>query len=267
LTNANPTGFAAHVCSGNLSYTYGNSMFYFSLMSVVKPFLLLFLLHHHGTEAVLNWVGLQPSDAPFNSLEQLITDRGFPRNPMLNSGAIALADKLPGETATERCIRFCNWLNQQAHCRLRLDEAVLTAVRQSNRDANLALVKAMAAGAVQRPGLALDTYEQICCLSGRVADLAQLGQSLALDNQLVPEHRRLVNAVMLTCGLYEASGLHAARIGVPMKSGVSGALVAVVPRQGAIACYGPALDEVGNSMAGLAFVEQMVQELGLSVFG
>jgi glutaminase len=237
-------------------------------MSVIKPFLLLFLLHHKSVETVFDWVGMQPSDMPFNSLNQLLIDRGFPRNPMINSGAIALADKLPGTTASERCRQLCDWLNQQANCQLSLDQSVLTAVQQSNRDANLALVESMSiAKVLQNPDLALDTYEQICCLAGRVADLAKLGNLLALDNQLAPQHRRIVNAIMLTCGLYEVSGLYATRIGLPIKSGVSGALLAVVPQQGAIACYSPALDVVGNPVAGLAFVEQMAQELELSVFG
>jgi glutaminase len=265
LASANPAWFAVQISCVNQSFSWGDTGRWFPLMSVIKPFLLLFLLHHHGAEAVGQWVGMQPSDLPFNSLEQLQADRGHPRNPMINSGAIALADKLPGTTAAERCSVLCQWLNQQATAQLALDSAVLAAVHHSDRRANQALVAGLAsAKAVQHPELALATYEQICCLSGRVSDLAQLGLLLALGR---PQHRQIVNAVMLTCGLYEASGLYATRIGLPMKSGISGALMAVVPGQGAIACYSPALDAVGNSVAGLAFVERLSQEMQLSIFG
>lgn len=268
LASADPDWFAVHICCENKFYKFGDTACYFPLMSVIKPFLLLFLLHHNGVETVLQWVGMQPSDLPFNSLEQLIADRGWPRNPMINSGAIALADKLPGTTAADRCAALCHWLNQQANAHLTLDQAMLTAVHQSNREANYALVKQLAdSKALHDPELALDTYERICCLSGQVSDLAQLGLLLALGHEpLLPQHRQMVNAVMLTCGLYEASGLYAARIGLPIKSGISGALVAVVPRQGAIACYSPALDTVGNPVVGLAFVEQVSQEMQLSIF-
>jgi glutaminase len=142
-----------------------------------------------------------------------------------------------------------------------LDQDLLTAVRQSDRRANLALVNYLTqANRLQNPDLALDTYEQICCLSGTVSDLAHLGLLLALDQkQLASQHCQLVNDVMVNCGLYEASADYAARIGLPMKSGISGALIAVVPGQGAIACYSPALDRIGNPVAGLVFVEQFVQ--------
>jgi glutaminase len=182
---------------------------------------------------------------------------------MINSGAITLAAKLPGDTAADRCAALSEWLNQQAKVNLVLDPDLLTAVRQSDRSANLALISYLAqANRVQNSDLALDTYEQICCLSGTVSDLARLGLLLALDQkQLESQHRQLVNDVMVNCGLYEASADYATRIGLPMKSGISGALIAVVPDQGAIACYSPALDRVGNPVASLTFVEQLVQEL------
>jgi glutaminase len=225
---------------------------------------LLFLLDYHGPESVLQWVGTAPSDLPFNSLEQLMADRGHPRNPMINSGAITLADKLPGESATERCANLCDWLNQQAQTQLSLDEATLNAVRQSNRDANRSLLNCLtSSGAVTTPELTLDTYEQICCLAGRVHDLAQLGLLLALDQPIAIQHREAVNAVMLTCGLYEDSRFYAQRIGLPIKSGVSGAVLAVVPGQGAIACYSPALDATGNSVASLKLLELLA--IGRSV--
>lgn len=272
LATANPNWFAAQIYSrvdeSIASYSLGDVSCQFPLMSVIKPFLLLFLLTQVGREQVLQWVGVQPSEMAFNSLDQLIADRGFPRNPMINSGAITLADKLPGVSATERCALLCQWLNQQANAQLFLDHTMLAAVRQSNREANRALLKHLTqSGAVTNPDLALDTYEQICCLSGQVCDLAQLGLLLALEQPSISaQHRQIVNAVMLTCGLYEASGIYAARIGLPIKSGISGGLVVIVPRQGAIACYSPALDAIGNPVAGLAFVERLAQELQLSIF-
>jgi glutaminase len=71
---------------------------------------------------------------------------------------------------------------------------------------------------------------------------------------------------MLTCGLYEASPQYTVKIGLPMKSGISGALLAIVPSQGAIACYSPALDSIGNSVAGLALIEALSDNLHLSIF-
>ncbi len=260
--------FAVHICWGTDTYSEGDTACVFPLMSVVKPFLLLYLLEQLGNETVFSWVGVEPSNAPFNSLEQLVADRSRPRNPMINSGAITLADKLPGINAGDRTQKFCQWLNQQANCQLQLDEAMLESVRSSDKGANQAIADNLAqAGYLDHLESALDTYEQICCLSGTVADLAQLGQLLATDNAIMPLNRRTVNALMLSCGLYEASFAASVRIGLPIKSGISGAVLAIVPGQGAIACYSPALDSIGNPVAGLALIEILAQELQLNIFG
>jgi glutaminase len=245
-------------------------------MSVIKPLSLLYLLEHFGAEQLLQWVGVETSDAPFNSLEQLIADGGRPRNPMINSGAITLADKLPGKTPSDTCgglcqrtQSFCQWLNQLAGCHIQLDEVMLASVRASRSPANQAIANYLGEKRyITNINSALDTYEQMCCLSGRVKDLALLGKLLAWEQNLIQrKHRQMVNGVMLTCGLYEASPLFAVKIGLPMKSGIGGGLLAIVPGEGAIACYSPTLDSVGNPVAAIAFVEVLSQKLGLSIFG
>jgi glutaminase len=270
LAQADARWFAVQIEAGlSNSYCCGNTTLTFPLMSAIKPFLLLYLLEQWGEKEVFQRVGVEPSDAPFNSLKQLIIDRGRPRNPMINSGAIALTEKLPGDSASQRCQNLCDWLNERSGAQLWLDEETLASVRLAGREVNQSLARYLSeAGYLENLELALDAYEQICCLSGQVKDLACLGKLLAIENDwLKPLHRQIVNAVMLTCGLYEASSRFAIRIGLPMKSGISGALLAVVPGQGAIACYGPALDNVGNSVAGLTFIEALSKGLQLNLFG
>lgn len=77
---------------------------------------------------------------------------------------------------------------------------------------------------------------------------------------------RQVKALMMTCGLYEASSRFAVQVGVPTKSGVSGVVLSVIPGWGAIACYSPPLDDTGNSVAGLFLIQEIVRSLNLSVF-
>jgi glutaminase len=146
---------------------------------------------------------------------------------------------------------------------------MLASVRSTGREPNQELIRYLTdSHQVKDPGVTLDTYEQICCLSGRVADLACLGNLLSFEQDAIAaQHRRVVNAIMLTCGLYEASPAYAIKVGLPMKSGISGTLIAIIPKQGTIACYSPALDAVGNPIAGLVFVEQLANALQLSLFG
>jgi len=270
LAVADREWFAVHICCKlGQSISLGDTACVFPLMSVIKPFLLLYLLEYLGAKTVFQRVGVEPSGASFNSLEQLIADGGRPRNPMINSGAITLAEMLPGRNASDRTQQLCQWLNQTAGCKLLLDEEMLASVRSATSQANRVIAQYLVtSGYLENPEIALDTYEHICCLSGRVEDLALLGQLLACESGLLtPQHRCSVNALMLSCGLYEASPYFTLRIGLPMKSGISGTLLAVVPGQGAIACYSPALDSAGNPVAALAFVEALSQWLQLSIFG
>ncbi|MDJ0733138.1 MAG: glutaminase [Nostocaceae cyanobacterium] len=264
LAGVDPHLFAVYICceSGEI-FSAGDTACHFSLMSTIKPLSLLYLLEHLGADKVSSWVGMEPSDLPFNSLKQLIADKGRPRNAMINSGAITIADKLPGKDASDRTVQFCHWLNQIAGCQLTLDEMMLASVRSAASEINLAITQYLAqAGYVNNPDIALDTYEQICCLSGTVMDLARLGILLACEQGLIkPQHRQIVTDVMLKNGLYEASGQLSLQIGLPMKSGISGTLLALVPGEGAIACYSPPLDIVGNPVAALAFVESLSQKL------
>ncbi len=270
LGKADPKWLAIQLhLADNCIYKTGEVNQPFVLMSVIKPFVLLYLLEHVGPEVVFSWVGMQPSEYSFHSIQQLKADQGFPRNPMINSGAIALADRIPGSNGTSRCQSLCRWLNHLSGAQLSLDEAMLTSVRSVGNETNRAIAKTLAQGGyLDSIDLALDTYNQICCLAGTVDDLVRLGLLLACPHhQIANEYRRIVNALMLTCGLYEASGTFAVRIGLPTKSGVSGALLSVIPGAGAIACYSPALDQSGNSLAGLFLLEKLTQELELSIFG
>jgi glutaminase len=249
-------------------YNAGDRSLRFVLMSTIKPFLLLFALQQFGAEKVFQQVGQDPSDQPFHSVAQLANDRGRPRNPMINSGAIALTDFLPGQTSRERCEHLRQWLNQQANCELTLDLAMLASVRSLGNESNRAIANLLKqAGHLAETEIALDTYNQICCLSGTVSDLTKLGL-LLVQSRAEPWawHQQMVMALMLTCGLYEVSGEYAVRIGLPIKSGVSGVLLAVIPKEGAIAIYSPEIDTTGNSIAGLFILEQLVQQLDISLF-
>ncbi len=268
LLEADPTELAVAIrCLDGAAYLAGKTQQAFVLMSVVKPFVLLYLLESMGATQVFRRVGMDPSDQPFNSLEQLQSDRGFPRNPMINSGALVLASMLPGTTGMERCNHLADWLNQTMGCHYTLDEAMLNSVRQGGSGQNRALTRfLMQSGQLDNVDLTLDTYNHICCLAGTVVDLVKLGLLLAGKQGMSAVNCRIVNGLMLTCGLYEASGRYVVRVGLPMKSGVSGGLLAVVPGQGAIASYSPALDETGNPIAGMLLLEKLSQALSLSIF-
>ncbi len=266
LATAQTDWFGLKIGGEGIAKQLGETHLAFPLMSVMKPFLLFHLLETEG-ERVFEQVGIQPSEQPFNSLKQLEADDYFPRNPMLNSGAIVLTSMLSGADGEARCDRLRQWLNHRAGCALTLDEQMLATVRSLPNERNRCIARALGdANRLQSEvSVALDAYERICCLSGTLDDVVALGK-LFVDPQLgVFEHQRKVLALMLTCGLYEESGTAAVRIGLPMKSGVSGVLLAVLPTGGIIATYSPPLNAIGNSLGGLYLMTQMSQHLKLSL--
>jgi glutaminase len=269
LSEVNPELLAVTIqIDRNVSIDVGNVHSAFILMSLIKPFLLLYLLTHQGSHSIFSRVGVEASDQSFHSVTQLAADRGRPRNAMINSGAISLASLLPGHTATERCEQLRQWLNVQSGCQLVLDESALASVRSLSNEANRSIARMLnQAGYLEEIDIVLDTYNQICCLSGSIRDLGRLGLLLAKPQPEIPnEFQRMVNGVMLTSGLYESSSQYAIRIGLPVKSGVSGGLLAIVPKSGSIAIYSPAIDEIGNSVGGLFLLEQIVHQHHLSLF-
>ena len=254
LNRVNPEVFALQIhCLEGEILSWGDETVTFPLMSVIKPFLLLYLLNHLGEDAVFRRVGKQASSYPFNSLTQLQEDSGFPRNPLINSGAIALADLLGGETPESRCENLLLWLNKMGNCQLFLDRSVLESVHSYPNVHNQALsLELEKNGYISHRYLALETYNRICCLSGKIADLANLGKLIlaAPFGEIIPE-------IMTNCGLYEASQQFAIEVGFPTKSGVSGALLSILSDEGVIACYSPLLNEQGNSVLGLDLLTKL----------
>jgi glutaminase len=228
----------------------------FPLMSVIKPFLLLYVLESFGEAEVFRIVDTKPSANPFNVIPE-----NKPENPMLNGGAIALASLLTSSEDLQ------NWLNQRAGTNLVLDLAMLDSVRSVSNRRNLAIAEQLKlSGIIDHPQQALAIYEEICCLRGNVQDLAKIGTLLVelptdKDDQeklrLESTNISIVLKIMTECGMYEASAEFAEDIGLPSKSSVSGALLSIVPNNCAIACYSPALDEIGNSIAGLFLLRQL----------
>lgn len=250
------------ITQSNYILSQGDREINFPLMSTIKPFLLLYLLSELGEELVFKKVGSQPSNYSFNSLEQLKLDQGFPRNPMINSGALTLASLLPGKDSHTRCQNLQQWLNQQSECYLFLDELMLDSVQSLPNIRNKAIIDELTkTGQINNPEITLNTYNKICCLSGNIIDLANLGLLLVNSPKIAANNAEIVRNIMTSCGLYETSENFADKIGFPSKSGVSGVILSIVPQQGAIACYSPPLDGQGNSVAGLYLIKKIAHAL------
>src|SRR5215468_1814965 len=255
----------------------GNADTPFSIQSISKVFTLTLALGRVG-DRLWRRVGREPSGSPFNSIVQLEYERGIPRNPFINAGAIAVTDVIlsghkPREALGE-ILRFMQFVADDPS--IMIDETV-AASEQRTGFRNVALANYMKSFAVlDNPvEFTLGVYFHHCAIAMSCRQLAMAGRFLANLGRnpstgfsvVHPERARRINAVMLTCGHYDGSGEFAYRVGLPGKSGVGGGILAIAPGKASIAVWSPGLDPTGNSRLGRMALEKLAVRMGWSVFG
>jgi glutaminase len=245
----------------------------FSIQSVSKVFTLSLVLARDG-EALWTRVGREPSGNPFNSLVQLEYERGLPRNPFINAGALVVTDRLISlcGDALGELLAFLR--AESGDPTVAVDEAVAASEAEKGHR-NAALAHFLAShGRLENPvEVVLEAYFRQCSIAMSCEGLARAGRFLA-NHGLRADASRLfsrseakrINAVMLTCGTYDAAGDFAYRVGLPGKSGVGGGLLAILPERGVLCAWGPALDSHGNSVAGVEALDRFTTQTGWSVF-
>jgi glutaminase len=244
----------------------------FTLQSVVKVFTLLLALHHHGKEYVFERVGFDQASGSYNSLETFTRGSGVPVNPFVNAGALVIVDMLPGDSPDTRAshvLEFIRALAGNPTISVSLDIARSELMLA---DQNRALGYHLRSHHLIETGIEdlLWAYCQMCAIEVNVVDLAHASMMLAdrsdirvMDETVQGSHLRLVRRLMLSTGMYEASGHYACDVGIPAKCGVSGAMMGVVCHQQGIGIYGPALDKSANSIGGLRLMQLLSATLDI----
>ena len=245
----------------------------FSIQSISKVFTLALTLARDG-DALWRRVGREPSGDPFNSLIQLEVEQGIPRNPFINAGALVVTDRLLSlEGDAFGALR--GFLRAEGAQPLLDADLEMARSEAEHGHRNAALAHFMASfGNLENPvDTVLDHYFRQCSLAMDCAGLAQAGLFLARHGVLRDGTRLLsrseakrVNAVMLTCGTYDAAGDFAYRVGLPGKSGVGGGILAIIPGRCALCVWSPALEPSGNSLAGVEALDRFTTRTGWSVF-
>jgi glutaminase len=274
LAAADPDRLAAAVATlDGPVHTAGDADVRFTIQSVSKPFAYALALRDRGLDDVLVRVGVEPSGDAFNEVS-LEPETGRPRNPMINVGAI-VTHSLVGEPEVgeeERTEAVVDGLSAFAGRRLEVDEAVYVS-ELDTAHRNLALAHMVRShGVVQRDPVSLVRgYTRQCSVLVDVRDLAVMAATLANGGvnpitgvTVVPAWvARQVLSVMATCGMYDAAGDWFTSIGIPAKSGVSGAIIGALPGEVGIGVLSPRLDRFGNSVRGVRICERLSRDMGL----
>ena len=268
-------GLAVTLADGT-THVAGDAEEAFSIQSISKVFTLTLALGKVG-DALWRRVGREPSGNAFNSIVQLEAEKGIPRNPFINAGAIVVTDiLLAGHAPREAIGEILRFVRHLADDDSIFIDAAVARSETATGHRNVALANYMRAfdNLDHSPELTLGVYFHQCAIAMSCRQLAAAGRFLALDGRhptaegrvVSSERARRINALMLTCGHYDGSGDFAFRVGIPAKSGVGGGILGIVPGKASIAVWSPGLNRVGNSALGSIALERLAKATGWSVF-
>lgn len=273
LAGIPPDQFSISVCTadGQL-YSVGPANKPFSIQSISKVFALIATLGRVGDQ-LWTRVGREPTGTAFDAIGILETDEGRPRNPFINAGAIVTTDALlSGREPRQAIAETLGLIRAMAES----DDIFINARVAKSEGETGARNKALAHYLLSHgnlendPEKLLGTYFHQCAIEMTTEQLAMAGRSLA-DLPQAPKvisraHARRINALMMSCGHYDASGEFAYQVGLPGKSGVGGGILMIAPRKASIALWSPGLDGYGNSKAGTRAAAMLSRKAGWSVF-
>ena len=245
----------------------------FTVQSISKIISLCVALELFGPEKLFEKVEAEPSGEAFNSLVELDLNSNKPYNPLINSGALAVAGMLIEEVSFHDMLRFSRELCDDPGIELnrKVYDSEMSTCSRNRAIAYLLESKSIIETDVED---ALRFYTRMCSMDVTAESLANFANRLANDGvgnitgkrYLSSETVRIVKTLMLTCGMYDGSGTYAVEVGIPTKSGVGGGLLAVSDKRAGIGVFGPSLDEKGNSIAGYRLLKEIANTLMLSLF-
>ncbi len=255
-------------------YMLGDAAEPFSIQSITKVFSLAAAFCIEG-EGLWQRVGREPSGTTFNSLIQLEAERGIPRNPFINAGAIVLADILMShyDDYEQRYIGFIREISGNPS--IDYNRTVAASEREkaylNAAIANLLKYHGNLSGDIES---VLRFYLLQCSVEMSCRDLSHAFMSFAdhrsqfrfTDVGLTSSQVKRINAIMQTCGFYDEAGEFSYLVGLPGKSGVGGGIAAVYPLKYSVTVWSPRLNAKGNSVMGMKALELLTTYTEESIF-
>ncbi|QSX05812.1 glutaminase A [Sedimentibacter sp. zth1] len=278
LSKANPNNLGICVVAlDGKEYYSGDYDKKFTMQSISKIITLMLALMDNGEEKVFSYVGAEPTGDSFNSIANLeVKNIHKPYNPMINAGAIMTTSLIIGQTIEEKIGRILDFTRKLSNNNdISIDQNTYFSEKETgDRNRSLAYFMKSYNSMQGKVDDILEIYFQQCSIEVSCIDLARIGAVLANDGVLpwsgervISKHIcRITKTIMVTCGLYDASGEFAIHIGIPAKSGVGGGILGAVPKEMGIGVFGPSLDAKGNSIAGIQMMQKLSKKLNLNIF-
>ncbi len=275
LGTVDPTKFGIHLTTiKNKHFNFGDSNEKFSIQSIAKVLSLAMAYNLEG-EKLWKRVGVEPSGTPFNSLIQLETDIGIPRNPLINAGALVISDILVSHLKNPKkdfieFVRKISGITTIDYCPRIAESEKITGYR------NKALINLMKSfgNIINDIDIVMDFYYNLCSIEMTCKEISQTfiflatyGKSSYSNERVLSKSKsKRLNAIMQLCGFYDEAGEFSFKVGLPGKSGVGGGIVAIYPNKYSIVVWSPKLNKKGNSNKGIQFLELFTTETQTSIF-
>ncbi|UZO80801.1 glutaminase [Aquimarina sp. ERC-38] len=275
LAKVDPNAFGMHVlCNDGSHFGFGEQHTPFSIQSISKVFMLTLAFKYLEEQEIFKRVGVEPSGDPFNSLIQLEQEKGIPRNPFINAGALVICDILL-EVCGNPQAELVKMIQRMADIdKVPINQDVFDSEMKCSQR-NQALINFMKSfGNIKHEiNEVLTLYTHFCAIELTCAELAGSFTVYAKNGKLsdgtqliTASQTKRINALMQTCGFYDEAGEFSYRIGLPGKSGVGGGIAAVHPNELSVTVWSPPLNKKGNSELGMYALERFTTLSGVSVF-
>jgi len=275
LGSVDPNKFGVHLTTvDSQNFSFGDYKEKFSIQSIAKVLSLVLAYELEG-EKLWKRVGVEPSGTPFNSLVQLEYDKGIPRNPLINSGALVVCDILV-DPLKDTKQTFIEYIRKVAgNDSINYNEKVAES-EKAHGYRNAALINLMKAygNITNNCDEVLDFYFHLCSIEMTCEELSRTFMFLVSDGVdtfaqeriISAEKSKRINTLMQLCGFYDEAGEFSFKVGIPGKSGVGGGIIAVLPEHFSVAVWSPRLNDKGNSYKGMRFLEMFNQATDSSIF-
>ena len=275
LANVNPDqfGMCIHTIYGETA-AIESADTRFSIQSISKVFALAMCLSIKGDD-LWKRVGKEPSGTAFNSLVQLEVEKGLPRNPFINAGAIVMADILLSNLRDPEADFLAFVRAVAGNDTIDYNKSVALSERSTG------YLNAAIANLLKYHGTIENDIEEVLHFYFLMCSIEMSCRELSLAFLAFANHRRKfdyagitltssqvkrINAILQTCGFYDEAGDFAYLVGLPGKSGVGGGIVAIYPLQYSVAVWSPRLNSKGNSVMGIKALELLTTETKESIF-
>ncbi|WP_158976388.1 glutaminase [Cellulophaga sp. L1A9] len=274
LSKIDPKKFGMHIIDANRNeFSVGDSQEAFSIQSISKVLSLSQAIGLIG-EDLWKRVDVEPSGDPFNHLSLLELENGIPRNPLINAGAIVVADVLVSKLKNPK-EDFLTYIQDISGDKsIKFDPEVAKSEKETGFRNYAAANLLKSYGNLHNDvDTVLDFYFHQCSLSLNCNQLTKLffvfmnrGKCLQNKTYLTTSQVKRINALMLTCGFYDEAGEFAFEVGLPGKSGVGGGIIALLPDNYCVATWSPGLNKKGNSKLGMLALEMLTTATKQSIF-